>query len=176
MIIKLSNLDSEIYKQIPLSIKLNKDEVILEDLPLEVQYIIHKSVLESEQNVYNPSNIFDAKCEISPYNDFTVLETKRATIIEYIKNYLAVERGTYPFDPEFGNTLKTHLQTKDTYLRKKLVGAELYNLTEVISNSFRSDVIIETSTIISYTTNVNVEYGLQIKMKIENEVSTFTLT
>jgi hypothetical protein len=176
MIIKLSNLDSEIYKQIPLSIRLNKDEVILEDLPLEVQYIIHKDIFESEQNIYTPSNIFDAKCEISPYNDFTVLETKRSTIIEYIKNYLSVERGTYPFDPEFGNTLKTHLQTKDTYLRKKLVGAELYNMTEVINNSFRSDITIEKSTVVTYNTNVNVEYGLELRIKIENEITIFNLT
>lgn len=175
MIINLSELEPDIYRQIPPSIRLNTPVIELSKLPIEIQYLIDKSLIETEKVVYKPNKIYDAQCDISVYNDFKLLETKKATIIEYLKNYLLVSKGSYPFDPEFGNTLKQHLQTKDTALRRKLLSAELQNLTRVINDSFSTVIVMSNMSLVPYSTGVDIQYQLKLVVTIENEDTTFTL-
>jgi hypothetical protein len=175
MIINLSELDPDIYRQIPLSIRLNTPIIELSKLPIEIQYLIDKSLIEAEKSTYKPNKIYDAQFEISVYNDFKLLETKRAAIIEYLKNYLLVSKGSYPFDPEFGNTLKQHLQTKDTVLRRKLLGSELQGLVRIINDSFSTVIVMSSMSIVPYSTGVDVSYQLKLVVTIENEDTIFTL-
>ncbi len=176
MKVKLSDLDLSVYKQIPLSIRLNNDIVEVESLPIEIQYIINKGYKKPEVDLYKSQDIFDIKFDISVYNDMQVLYSKKETLIEYIKNYLLTTKGKYPFDPEFGNNLKKYLQTKDTILRQKLLSNELTSIVSLINNSFNSNIQVENSALLPYDFGDHVEYALQLKIKIEDSLYIFNVS
>jgi hypothetical protein len=176
MFIKLSDLDTSIYSQIPLSIRLNTDVVELEKLPFEIQYLITKNLNKPEIDVYRPSNIYDTQFTVNIYNDMESFQSKKKAVIYYIKNYILTAKGKYPFDPEFGNNLKKYLQTKDTVLRQKLLASELDVMINLVNTSFNVSIKVINAQLLPYNYGDHVEYLLQIKINIENEDVTFQVT
>jgi len=173
MQIDLTTLPQEIQDQIPLSIRL-QPLVEVFDLPINLQYIILNNKLDPVlTELYRPINIIDADFEISPYNDFSISTSKRTTIIQYIKNYLLTPRGSYPFDPSFGNTLKRHLQTRDTSLRETLLTAEMKRIVSVIQESFDLNVEILGSQLFPINVLDRIEYQLNIKFSIDETIVNF---
>jgi hypothetical protein len=175
MQIDLRTLSQDIIDQLPLSIQL-LTIIEVNDLPISLQYIIlNNKVSQVTNQLYNPTNIVDADFVVSPYNDFTIRNTKRSAIIDYIRNYLLTPKGSYPFDPEFGNTLKKHLQTRDSSLRETLLGAELRRIVNVIQTSFSIAVSILGSQLTPINVLDRIEYQLDIKFSIDNTVVNFSV-
>lgn len=170
MKLDLSSLDINILKQLPLSLQLEKGIVELSDLPNNVQQlIIRNNIKESSADVYRPVTIIDMTFNRSKYNDVEILETKRKSIIEYIKNYLLTMRGSYPFDPEFGCEIKKYLQVKNSTLQQSLLDAELKKFVDVINDSFRENVRIISTSMIPVNMLDHIEYNLSIRFAINED-------
>lgn len=176
MNITISNLPPDIQQQIPLSLRLSTDNIDSKDLPAEVQYNLNNYFLLEEVDAYRPTVIYDATFNYSIYNDLEILDTKKKTIVEYIQNYLNTSRGSYPFDPAYGNLLKYHLQTKDTELRKILISNELTNLISLINKTFNSQIKILNSAIIRHDLVDHTEYSLNLELEIDKTAVAFTLS
>ncbi|MBC8427397.1 MAG: hypothetical protein H8D97_00750 [Proteobacteria bacterium] len=168
-IIDLTILDNDILNKIPMSIRLSTNEIELEELPLPVQYILREYIKSPTKDIYVPSDIYDVKPEISPYNDFKNFTTMKEAIIEYLENYVGVKKGSYPFDPQFGNNLHKHLQTKDTSLRETLVGNELQNIIRLVNESFNGNILIVSSRMTKNDIGGGFEYNLHLSIAIEDE-------
>jgi hypothetical protein len=175
--IELKKLPYEIFKQIPISICLNNEVVPIEDLPINIQFLVNQYLNReyTESPPYSPTEIFDARVEFGIFNDFEKITSKKLAVKEYILNYLKVSRGSYPFDPFFGNNLKPHLQTRDTQLRQKLINNELTLLTNVINSSFGSNISIYEVSSTPLNMGGYVNQILQIKFNIEDSIETFEI-
>lgn len=176
MQIDISSLDVGIKSQLPISLQLSTDSILLTDLPPYIQYLITEYKTKAEVSTpYTPTNIIDISFEKSVYNDVKVLSTKRAAIIEYIYNYLLTPKGSYPFDPSFGTDLKKHLQTKDTSLRKVLLDNELKSFVDVIRSSFSTNITVTGSRLTPINSSDRVDYLMEINFMIDEVVVTFAL-
>jgi hypothetical protein len=174
-IVDLTTLDKTILDKIPLSIRLSTKEIELEELPLPVQYIVQEHVSIATSSIYTPDDFYDVEPKVSPYNDFVSILTKREAIKEYLENYFNIRKGAYPFDPEFGNTLHTHLQTKDTSLRETLISSELSNITRLISQSFDEHVSVTSAAAYPKDIGGGIEYYLDVEIKIDDEIVNLNL-
>ena len=173
MKIDLTTLPQAIQDQLPLSVRLQKLVEVF-DLPLNLQYIIlNNNLVPVTTGLYRPINIIDADFQISPYNDFAIDTSKRTAIIKYIKNYLLTPKGTYPFDPEFGNSLKRHLQTRDTTIRDTLLTAEMKRIVSTIQDSFNINIQILGSQLTPINVLDRIEYQIDIKFSIEDTIVNF---
>jgi hypothetical protein len=173
MLVDLATLSQETQDHLPLSVRLQKIVEVF-DLPLNLQYIIlNNKLVPVKTGLYRPINIIDADFQISPYNDFNIDTSKRSAIIKYIKNYLLTPKGTYPFDPEFGNSLKRHLQTRDTTIRETLLTAEMKRIVSTIQDSFNINIKILGSQLIPVNVLDKIEYQINIKFSIEDTVVNF---
>jgi len=175
MQIIISDLPVEIQHRIPLSLRINSNIIDMDQLPIEVQYELNNYFLVQEVNTYRPTVIYDTTFKYSIYNDLEILETKKRTIIEYIKNYLITTKGSYPFDPEYGNMLKYHLQTKDTELRKILISNELSNLMNLINRTFETQVKIIDSQVTRLDMQDHSEYVLSLEIEIDKSIVKLTV-
>lgn len=179
MFIDISNLSSSDLSKIPLSIRLNfKSNIInVDDLPIEVAYELRNINTSNIKNIpYVEKSTVDLIPKLSVYTDFLSISSKNDAIIEYVKNFLLVDRGDYPFDPTFGTTIKKYLQTLDTTSIKLLIDNELRNLTSALSMAFDIDVRILTSKLIPINNSVSVEYKLIIELSVEDVISTLTFS
>jgi hypothetical protein len=78
MIIDLTTLNSEDLAKVPLSIRLNTIDNIIDtdNLPLEVAYELRNIKLPESNYVYVDDSTFDLIPSFSVYSDFTSLNTK----------------------------------------------------------------------------------------------------
>lgn len=175
MLVDLATLPQAVQDLLPLSIRLQKI-VEVADLPINLQYIIlNNKPSRIISTLYRPNNIIDADFTISPYNDFSIDMSKRSAVIKYIKNYLLTPKGTYPFDPEFGNTLKRHLQMRDTSVRETLLTAEMKRIVNTIQDSFAINIQILGSQLTPINVLDRTEYQLDIKFSIDDTVVNFAV-
>ncbi len=176
MQIDISSLDVSIKNQLPISLQLSTDSILLTDLPPYIQYLITENKIKAEVSPpYTPTNIIDVSFEKSIYNDIKVLTTKRSAVIEYIYNYLLTPKGSYPFDPSFGNELKKHLQTKDSSLRKILLDNELKTFVDIIRFSFSINITVTGSRLTPINSGDRIDYLMEINFMIDEVSVTFTL-
>ncbi|GEM_PF-2230303 len=167
MEVDLSKLPKSIQRQIPLSLRTFKDVYDLEELPVRIQYII-RQYFEKQLDV-KYKVVYDFKSTISKYNDFQTIENVTDLIVEYLKNYLLILPGTYPWDPTFGSRLKFQLQTRDLNLRQTLISNEINNIIQVIADQVDADIVVEDMQIIPTSMGANTEYSVVILLKINNE-------
>jgi hypothetical protein len=169
MQIDIPSLDTSIKEQLPLTLQIEESPIHLTDLPPHIQkLIIERQVDSLVSTPFSQSNIVDASFDKSVYNDVKTFNTVKSAIIEYIRYYLLTPKGTYPFDPEFGNELKKHLQTRDTSLRKLLLESELHSIVEIINNSFSMNVSILGSKLTPIESNEKIDYLLDIKFLVDD--------
>ncbi len=170
MIINFKTLPKELLKKIPLSIRSKLDSIDINELPVDIAYELKNHSEPKPIDLIIDEKVYDVKPEISIYNDFVPLVTKKETVIEYIRNYILIKKGNYPFDPTFGNNFHKHLQMLDKSVVQLMISNEFEELKSIIANIFRTGI-----TIINYTTNkinngVFVEYQLNVTVKVENEI------
>lgn len=176
MKILIKDLDPNLRKELPLTLQIEESPVEISQLPLYIQYLLHTKRLDYiKDNSYKQHDFYDVYFRSSEYQDLQVCKTKKETVIEYIRNYLLVPRGTYPFDPSFGNRLKTHLQTRDTYLRETLLNNELKELVNVISTSFDIGINIISSRTVPVRLEDQTQYYLDVVFNIDEDMVTFSL-
>lgn len=165
--VKLSDLPIVIQRKIPLSIRTKKDIYELENLPFNIQYLI------TEYHTHQASVEYDTVFDIVPYQsrveDFETITNYYDLVVEYIKNYLVITRGQYPFDPTFYSHLKYYIQTKDTSTQHTLVSSEIRRIIRIISTDLNIPVIIENFKILKNEyEGTNVVYNVHIMVKINN--------
>ncbi len=163
----ISDLPQFIQKKLPYSLRTYKDEYVIADLPSQIQFII-QDYLKNKKNIqYN--TVFDIVPEISEYGDFGTINTIESTILEYVKNYFLTLPYDYPFEPTFGSTLKQHLHTKDTELRKTLISSEAESIVRTITADFGVNVKIIAIDIQNLNRTDKVEYIINISLSINNQ-------
>lgn len=171
MIIDLQSLPKEILKKIPLSIRNKVTSIDINELPIEVGYLVknYKENKPSNSEIFNTA--YDIIPEISIYNDFKQLVTKTATAIEYIKNYFAIRRGTYPFDPTFGNEFYKYLQMLDKSATALFIQNEFSELQNMIQNLFKIPIVIVSSDISNLDGGGFTDYVLNVSIKIDTDTT-----
>ena len=167
--IQLSSLPETVLKKIPYSIKTKQDEYILNELPLEIQYLIEKYYdFKYEEIPYDDT--LDLKCEISKYSDLGVYTDIKQLLKEYLKNYLSIRLKSYPFDPEFGCALKDQLMMLDTSLRQTYISNELHLVTSTISSDLNLDVKVIRFDIDHQVGSANSQYICNIELQVNDEI------
>jgi hypothetical protein len=169
-LVDLNNLPKIILDKIPLSIRAANKKVELEELPLSIQYMINDYIIVENDEIYTNPEFYDVHPEITHYNDCKILSNRKEIAKSYLFNYFSTKKGHYPFDPEFGNNLHLHLQTKDTSLRKTLISNELSDIIRLVNSSFSFNISVIESGIYSTDIGGGIEYFLNLKIKIEDEV------
>ena len=132
--IKISELPFEIQKQIPLSIKLYKDEYKLDDLPVDIQNLI-LSNLPTQEVPANDNQFFDVLLDVDSRGDLKPVTNIKDLVLEYLRVYFQITEG-YPFDPNFGNKLKRYLHKRNINVVHQLISEEVNKIVDVI----RSDL------------------------------------
>lgn len=177
MLIRLSELPTNKLQLIPLSIRLNsEDEIEFNDLPLSIQYKLKDIIEEISSDVYVATDAYDMVPRLSIYNDLETFQTNKETIIDYLKTYFQVDRGTYPNNPMFGHDLKKHVQTRNTSLRQTLISNELNNIVRVIIDSFNTHIQILKAEMVPFSTGGGIEYILKVTVKVEEEIVTYEVS
>lgn len=179
MQVNISSLSADVLSKIPLSIRLNSKNNILnvDDLPIEVAYELRNSNLNSSDIApyVDPSTV-DIIPKLSVYTDFLSLTSKNNAIIEYVKNFLLIDKGDYPFDPTFGTEIKKFLQRLDTSTTMVLVNNELRNITYALSLAFNVPITILKSKVVPVDNAVSAEYRLIIELEVEDVKTTLTFS
>lgn len=170
MIIDLTTLNSEDLIKVPLSIRLNAINNIIntDDLPLEVAYELRNIKLPDSNYTYVDTGTFDLIPSFSVYTDFKSLDTKKAAVIEYVKNYLTIDKGDYPFDPSFGTLLKTYLQQLDIEPARISIDQELEILVNNLVNSFNMPITVSSANIQKIELAASVMYKLNVGLQVSD--------
>ncbi len=168
----ISSLPQFIQKKLPYSLRTYKDEYVIAELPSQIQFLIQDYLKDKKNIRYN--TVFDIIPTISEYGDFQTIDNVQTTILEYVKNYFLTLPYDYPFEPKFGSTLKRHLHTKDTELRRTLISAEAETIVRTISADFGVDVKIVTIDIQNLNRSDKVEYVINISLTINNQDATIS--
>jgi len=165
--VTISSLPLSIQNQLPMTIRTYKDEYVLSELPPQIQFLLIDYLKNTKNIKYK--TVYDITPDISEYGDFDTLPTIKTTVLEYLKNYFLTLPNDYPFDPVFGSTLKLHLQTKDTQLRKTLVSAEVDSIINVLTADLGVNVKINSINIENLNKGDRVEYVISIDLSINEE-------
>ncbi len=166
MEISISSLPRTVQEQLPLSIRSFKDTYEINDLPPSIRNIINDYLQKVGDIEYD--TVFDTTPQVSEYGDLATIRNIRVLVLEYLKNYFMTYEEDYPFDPQFGSKLKKYLQVRDTSLQQTLVGTEVQSIINVISADLGASIIVEDVKIYSVDQDVNQEYRIQIKIKIND--------
>lgn len=173
--ISLSSLPLNIQNKIPYSIRTKKDTYPLKKLPKNIQYYITEYYRKQVSFEYDI--LFDVKPYPSKIEDFESIQNYYDLVVEYLKNYLQLSRGQYPFDPSFYSRLKTYVQTKDTSTQYTLVSNELNRIVRIISTDLNIPVELEEMRIDkSNKTDVSITYNLFIQVKVNNMIKEMTVS
>lgn len=167
MKVKISSLPKEIQKLIPLSIRTNRDEYLLSELPSKEREIIREYLDNTIDVSYGTT--YDIMPNLSKYSDFTTLSTVKDTIASYLTNYFYLTPGAYPFDPEYGCELKYQLQTKDTQLRKLLITDQINQIVNAFSSDFGLPITVKSINIKQVVTSMATQYLCTITISIPGE-------
>ena len=163
--IKFSELPKDVLSKIPFSLRTSGDEHYINDLPPDVQYLI-KKYLDFHVAEIKYEDTLDVKPEISIYSDLKTFTNVKDLILHYLKNYLMISLGSYPFDCEFGSALKRQLHTKDSALRSNLVGNEIGLIVDVISSDYDINVRVTNISLTKIESSTHVEYKADLTVEI----------
>ena len=165
-IVDLNKLPKSIISKIPYSIRAFKNIYNINTLPLEIQYLI-RDYLETQNEINYDNTVYDFIPIITEYGDLTPINDKKILVLEYLKNYLQILKGSYPFDIHFGSALKNQLQTRDTSIRKMLISNEIVNITNILSRTHNIEIIIKTIDIQNISHLDRVEYYVKIVIAVD---------
>ena len=166
--VKLSSLPKHIQNKIPYSLRSKKDIYKLKNLPYNIQYYI-TDYLEKQVDV-TYGTVFDTKPFPSNVEDFETINDYYDLVVEYLKNYLMLTKGQYPFDPLFYSKLKYYVQTKDTSTQHTLIQSELERIVGILTKDLNIPVKLKEFTINkSNPTGAAVTFNVTIRIEV-NEI------
>ena len=137
--VTLSKLPISVQKQIPLSIRLYKDEYKLDELPIDIQNLILSSLSKVKDVEDNRDSFFDVLLDIDSRGDLKHITNLKELVLEYLKTYFGITEG-YPFDPKFANKLKKYLHKRNINVVRQLINEEINKIIDVIKSDL--DVLI----------------------------------
>jgi hypothetical protein len=165
--VNISELPISIQNQIPYSIRTKKDIYELTELPYNLQYLIKDYLKKAKTISYN--NLYDMLPDIKNTGDFSTITNYFDLVIEYLKNYLMLSKGQYPFDPQFYSKLKTYIHTKDTSTQYTLVVNEIKNIVNILSTDLSIPINIKNVEIKnSNISNIESVYFVNIEITVNN--------
>lgn len=171
----LSNLPKSIINKIPFSIRTYKDKYLLKELPYDIQYLIRDNFNIDSKIEYDL--ILDAVPEITEYGDFSVIDNMFDLITEYVKNYIQIQPGDYPFDPVFGCSLKKYIQRLDTNVQRQFISIEVENIAKILIRDIKADIkILDFTVHKSTSTGIDIEYNFILKLKVNNVIRDISMT
>jgi hypothetical protein len=169
--VTLSSLPLSIQNQIPYSIRTRKDKYTLLKLPINIQYLVKDYLQEQKSVTYDV--IFDATPDIVTTGDFNIIDNYFDLAVEYLKNYLMLAKGQYPFDPLFYSKLKYYVQTKDTSTQYTLVNNEVNRIAGVVATDLNIPIQVVSIVIDKTDASGNsTTYHVSIILKVNNETKT----
>lgn len=166
MLIDITTLPKDILNQLPLSIRTFKTVYEFDDLPTKIQHLIRDYQDTTPEVTYKIS--FDFKPEVSEYSDFKSVDNVVDLVVEYLKNYLLILPGAYPFDPVFGCKLKYHVQTKDTKLRETLIASEIDKVVMLVQDMLNVNVVVDSIKLTPISMGSHTEFNVHIDITINN--------
>lgn len=166
--IDFSTLPKKVLMKIPLSIRTSGQVHDIDDLPVEIQYLI-KTYVDDTVAERPHEDVIDLKPQISVYSDLEPYENLREIVAEYLSNYLSIRLGSYPFDVNFGCALKDQLHTKDTALRNVLIGNEIGLVADAIGGDFDTDITIDNVSVNKTEQSTHTEYSATIELTVNDE-------
>ena len=169
-VIQISKLPKKIQKELPLSIRTNRDFYNFDELPAKIREIIRPYINEDVPVIYNNS-VYDFSFSMSRYSDLNTLVSIKDTLGDYLTTYFQTYPGSYPFDPEYGCNLKAQLQTKDTELRKLLVTDQINQMVSAFSNDFNLPLNVKSISIQNTSSSMATEYLCSIEIEVNGEES-----
>jgi len=167
--VDLNILPREILSKIPYSIRVSKSKYKISELPLEVQYLVNKYIENADLDIIYNDNVYDFLPFTSEYNDLEAIKDRKKLIVDYLKNYLSIMTGSYPFDIHFGCELKLQLQTKDTSLRQTLISNELSLILGILSSDYNIKITGRSLTFNRNQLTDKTEYSAELVVEIEND-------
>jgi len=175
--VNLSTLPSNILSKIPFTIRLNAKNGLInfDALSPEIQYLLleHRDETNVEPIEYT-DRVFDLRPAMSVYNDFETINSVKDVLKEYFRNYLMINQGSYPFDPNHGNKLKQYLFMKDTFVAETLINEEIGFMTNLVSSMFDFPVKVKNSNVSKMNVGGSIMYNLEIEILI-NKKEPFTM-
>ena len=173
--IKLSELPISIQNKIPYSLRSKKDIYELDSLPFDIQYYINEYYEKQSDITYGV--VFDTIPYQSKFQDFETITNYYDLVVEYLKNYLIISKGQYPFDPLFYSRLKRYIQTKDTALQYTLISNELDRIIGIISSDLSISVNLKKFEIDkSNPTGSSITYNVLIQVEINKTPKSLTIS
>lgn len=169
MLINLRSLPLEIYKKIPINIKIYKDEYLLEELPYEIQNLLKDVILKKDLNYDKNKKIYDFKPVISEYGDFSIIDNLRTLILEYINSYFYTTTGEYPFNGDIGSNIKRNLQKKDTTIQKLYLSEELNKIIQNVSRNIDQKISLKNFNVIRKDLGTYTEYYFNVNLNINDQ-------
>jgi hypothetical protein len=174
--VKLSELPRDIQNKIPYSIRSKKDIYELNQLPFNIQYYINDYYEKQHSVEYGV--VFDTTPYQSNVEDFETITNYYDLIVEYLKNYLIISKGQYPFDPLFYSRLKKYVQTKDTSLQYTLINDEINRIINILTSDLNGvSVKLKKFEIDkSNPTGSSITYNVLIRVEINNTPKSLTIS
>jgi hypothetical protein len=173
--IDFSDLPKEILNEIPYSIRSVKSKWKKDELPFDILHLVEEYFSQVPKIKYS-NFVYDIKCNISRYGDFTVISSKKSLILEYIKNYFKIGINAYPFDPTFYSPLKTYLQNKNTDTVTALIENEVVSICDILSTDLRIPITSPTvSTDKVMNSDGSVLFNIVISMSIDDKEEVLTI-
>lgn len=166
-IIVISELPISIQRQLPFSIRTKRKEYSLSKLPYPVQYLVKKYLKTKKDIKYD--FVLDYTWSPSKYGDFKPIDNYYDLVLEYIRTYLLIQRGSYPFDPTFYSKLKEYIQVKDTNLQRTLINNEIRRIISIVSSDLNIPIIISDLKIIKSTKLFSGSQSISVVLKINNK-------
>lgn len=172
--VKISKLPKEIKNKLPYSLRTYKDEYLVEELPFPIQNML-EYYFEREK-VISLDTILDCYPDIADTGDFRPVDNAVELVIEYLKNYLQISPGAYPFDPVFSCNLKKYIQRLDTNVQSLFITNEVKNLVKAISDDLKLKVeLLDFDLERASISGMSVEYNFMIKIKVNDIIRTLNL-
>jgi len=173
--INIKQLPFSIQNQLPFSIRTKKTTYSIDELPYNIRYMI-KEYVETTQET-NQERILDYTWGISSYGDLNIIDQEYQLILEYIRTYFLLKKGSYPFDPTFYSKLYTCIHINDSSVQYTLVSGEINRLVEIISQNLSIPIKINEININKLLDEISsCSYNIKIDLTInDKQISNFNV-
>lgn len=174
MEVNLATLPVRIQQQIPYSIRSKKNVYELEKLPYNIQHLITSYLTKQSEVNYNV--VYDFLPFESNLQDFQSINNYFKLVGEYLKNYLTLKKGQYPFDPLFYSKLPYYIQTLDKSAQRTLINSEINRIVDLLSKDLNLAIVVKKFDIqSSQISGDHTTYNIFIEVEVNKVPQKITL-
>lgn len=168
-IIKTSEIKKDVLSNLPISLQL-KNEIDFYSVPPEIQKLLIDHVEDNNNdNVQDYSDSLEFNSEFSIYNDFKKINSVIEVVKLYLRNYMVINKGSYPFYPDFGSGIKKYINTKNIEENNIFINEEFEILVDMLKNQFEMKLSINVNDLKTYTDDSgSTRTVFDLKLKVDN--------